>query len=85
MDAHNRLKQLETEVAGKGGPLVKNNAKQRGDGISWIVAIVLAVAAILLLANQVDSQQRERWGVGLLGFGVGLAVGRIRPGGIRSI
>ena len=79
MDQQERLKQLETEVSSTGGPMVKRSAKQKADGSSWIVAIVLAVAAILLLANQVDSQQRERWGVGLLGFGVGLAVGRTRP------
>jgi uncharacterized membrane protein YkgB len=78
MDTKERLEQLMNETNRRGGPLVKAGHKQRDQGSSWLVGIVLAVAAILLLANQVNSQQRERLGVGLLGFGVGLAVGRIK-------
>ena len=77
-DTKERLEQLMNETNRRGGPLVKGGQKQRDQGSSWLVGIVLAVATILLLANQVNSQQRERLGVGLLGFGVGLAVGRIK-------
>ncbi len=80
MDPKERLKQLEVEINGKGGPLAKAKKKNEQKSISWVVPIVLAVASILLLANQVDSRQREQWGFGLLGFGAGLAVGGIRRG-----
>ena len=80
MDPKERLKQLEVEMNDKGGPLVKAKKKNEQQKVTWVVPIVLAVASILLLANQVDSQQREQWGFGLLGFGAGLAVGDIKRG-----
>ena len=80
MDYKQKLAMLEAELVGKGGALVKKEARSKGDGTWWIVVVVLALAGVLLLANQVDSQQRERWGLGLFGFGVGLGVGTIRRG-----
>ena len=76
-DVKEKLQGLEADLQKKGGPLAKRTNLKGGDGTAWIIGIVVAVGSILLLANQVGPQQRERWGIGLLGFGAGVAVGRL--------
>ena len=79
-DVKDKLQGLEAELQAKGGPLAKRTNLKGSDGTAWVIGIVVAVGSILLLANQVGPQQRERWGIGLLGFGAGVAVGKINRG-----
>jgi hypothetical protein len=79
-DVKEKLKGLEADLQKKGGTLANRNNLKGADGTAWIIGIVVAVGSILLLANQVGPQQRERWGIGLLGFGAGVAVGKINRG-----
>jgi len=79
-DVKEKLQGLEADLQRKGRPLAKRTNLTGGDGSAWIIGIVVAVGSILLLANQVGPQQRERWGIGLLGFGAGVAVGKINRG-----
>jgi hypothetical protein len=73
-----KLQKLEAEIDTKGGPLSKKEHIPNSSKTGLIVLSLVIIGSILLLSNQVNSQDRERWGIGLLGFGAGIAAGRIK-------
>ena len=73
-----KLQKLEAEIDTKGGPLSKKEHIPNSNKTGLIVLSLVIIGSILLLSNQVNSQDRERWGIGLLGFGAGIAAGRIK-------
>lgn len=73
-----KLQKLEAEIDAKGGPLSKKEHIKNSNKTGLVVLSLVIIGSILLLSNQVNSQDRERWGIGLLGFGAGIAAGRIK-------